>query len=188
MIGMGVYAYTIADELEKRGYRVLAVAAGPAASNKIIGLIALGDPPRTASMSLISESNTLDVRTVMVTGDPQATAAIVASAVGSQGAVCPPGKLPDGVKPEDFSVFAGVLPEGKFDLIKAFQKIGHTVAMCNEVANDAPALRRAQTGTTISTATDVAKSAAGVVLTEAGLAGIVAAVKEGRVTFQRILT
>ena len=60
--------------------------------------------------------------------------------------------------------------------------------MCGDGANDAPALRQAQFGIAVSTATDVAKSAAGVVLTEAGLGGIVAAVKEGRVTFQRILT
>jgi len=60
--------------------------------------------------------------------------------------------------------------------------------MCGDGANDAPALRQAQIGIAVSTATDVAKSAAGVVLTEAGLNGIVAAVKEGRVTFQRILT
>ncbi len=178
----------IADELEKQGFRVLAVAAGPEASNKIIGLIALSDPPRTDSISLISELNGLGVRTVMVTGDAPATAAIVAHAVGLQGAICPAGKLPDNIKPEDFSVFAGVLPEGKFDLVKAFQKSGHTVGMCGDGANDAPALRQAQIGIAVSTATDVAKSAAGVVLTEAGLGGIVAAVKEGRVTFQRILT
>ena len=151
-------------------------------------MIALSDPPRTDSISLISELNGLGVRTVMVTGDAPATAAIVAYAVGLQGAVCPPGKLPDGIQPQDYLVFAGVLPEGKFDLVKAFQKSGHTVGMCGDGANDAPALRQAQIGIAVSTATDVAKSAAGVVLTEAGLGGIVAAVREGRVTFQRILT
>ena len=60
--------------------------------------------------------------------------------------------------------------------------------MCGDGANDAPALRQAQIGIAVSTATDVAKSAAGAVLTEAGLGGIVAAVQEGRITFQRILT
>jgi H+-transporting ATPase len=60
--------------------------------------------------------------------------------------------------------------------------------MCGDGANDAPALRQAQMGVAVSTATDVAKSAAGVVLTTGGLAGIVAAVKEGRSAYQRILT
>jgi H+-transporting ATPase len=124
----------------------------------------------------------------MVTGDAPATAAIVAHAVGLDGAVCPPGPIPDSIRPEQFAVFAGVLPEDKYKLVKAFQKGGHTVGMCGDGANDAPALRQAQIGIAVSTATDVAKSAAGMVLTEPGLAGIVAAVKEGRVTFQRILT
>ena len=124
----------------------------------------------------------------MVTGDAPATAAIVAQAVGLDGAVCPPGPIPDTVRPEAFAVFAGVLPEDKYKLVKAFQKGGHTVGMCGDGANDAPALRQAQIGIAVSTATDVAKSAAGMVLTEPGLAGIVAAVKEGRMTFQRILT
>jgi H+-transporting ATPase len=181
-------AVAIVDELEKQGFRVLAVAAGPSASLQLIGMIALSDPPRSDSSSLISELHTLGVATVMVTGDAPATAAIVAHDVGLTGPVCPPGKIPDAVKPEDFAVFASILPEGKYDLVKAFQKSGHTVGMCGDGANDAPALRQAQIGIAVSTATDVAKSAAGVVLTEAGLNGIVAAVKEGRITFQRILT
>jgi H+-transporting ATPase len=85
-------------------------------------------------------------------------------------------------------VFAGTFPEGKYDLVKAFQKSGHTVGMCGDGANDAPALRQAQIGVAVSTATDVAKSAAGIVLTTAGLGGIVAAVKEGRAAYQRIFT
>ena len=178
----------IADELEKKGFRVLAVAAGPSNSLQLMGLIALSDPPRKDSVSLISELHSLGVRTVMVTGDAPATAAIVAHAVGLEGEACPPGPIPDGVKPKDFAVFAGILPEGKYNLVKAYQKNGHIVGMCGDGANDAPALRQAQIGIAVSTATDVAKSAAGVVLTEAGLAGIVAAVKEGRMTFQRILT
>ena len=124
----------------------------------------------------------------MVTGDAPATAAIVARAVGLDGGVCPPGPIPADVRPEDFAVFAGILPEGKYNLVKAFQKSGHTVGMCGDGANDAPALRQAQMGIAVSTATDVAKSAAGIVLTKPGLGGIVASVKEGRVTFQRILT
>ena len=124
----------------------------------------------------------------MVTGDAPATAAIVAHDVGLDGKVCPPGPIPADVRPEEFAVFAGILPEGKYNLVKAFQKSGHTVGMCGDGANDAPALRQAQMGIAVLTATDVAKSAAGIVLTKPGLVGIVASVKEGRVTFQRILT
>ena len=177
-----------AEDLEAKGFRVLAVAVGAPTALKLAGVIALSDPPRADSAALITELHTLGVRTVMVTGDAPATAAIVAHAVGLVGAVAPPGNIPDVVRAEDFAVFAGVLPEGKYKLVQAFQKGGHVVGMCGDGANDAPALRQAQIGIAVSTATDVAKSAAGMVLTQAGLVGIVAAVKEGRVTFQRILT
>ena len=181
-------AATVADDLEKQGFRVLAVAVGPRPDLKIAGFVALSDPPRADSVALIAELKALGVRTVMVTGDAPATAEIVAHEVGLDGPVCPAGRLPEHVRPEDFAVFAGILPEGKYDLLKAFQAAGHNVGMCGDGANDAPALRQAQIGIAVSTATDVAKSAAGVVLTGAGLGGIVAAVKEGRITFQRILT
>jgi H+-transporting ATPase len=181
-------AAAAAKELEEQGFRVLAVAAGPPTALKLVGLIALSDPPRADSSKLVTELKDLGVRTVMVTGDASATAAIVAGEVGLHGAVCPPGPIPEIVHPEQFAVFAGVLPEDKYKLVKAFQKGGHTVGMCGDGVNDAPALRQAQIGIAVSTATDVAKSAAGVVLTEAGLTGIVAAVKEGRITFQRIQT
>jgi H+-transporting ATPase len=177
-----------ASELESKGFRVLAVAAGPPTAMQLLGLIALSDPPREDSAALVTELKTLGVRTVMATGDAPATAVIVAHAVGLDGAVCPPGPIPDGVRPESFAVFAGVLPEDKYKLVKAFQQSGHVVGMCGDGANDAPALRQAQIGIAVSTATDVAKSAAGVVLTNPGLTGIVAAVKEGRITFQRIFT
>jgi H+-transporting ATPase len=181
-------AAAAANELAGQGFRVLAVAAGPPMALKLAGFIALSDPPRPDSSELVKELHGLGVRTVMVTGDAPATAAIVAHAVGLDGAVFPPGPIPDSVHPEQFAVYAGVLPEDKYKLVKAFQNGGHTVGMCGDGANDAPALRQAQIGIAVSTATDVAKSAAGMVLTEAGLAGIVAAVKEGRITFQRIQT
>ena len=181
-------AAAAAKELEGKGFRVLAVAAGPPAAMKLTGLIALSDPPRRDLAALVAELRGLGVRTVMVTGDAPATAVIVAQAVGLSGAVCPSGPLPDGVRPKTFAVFAGVLPEDKYKLVKAFQIGGHTVGMCGDGANDGPALRQAQIGIAVSTATDVAKSAAGMVLIEPGLGGIVAAVKEGRVIFQRILT
>lgn len=181
-------AVTSAKQLEGKGYRVLAVAFGPPEAFKLAGLIALSDPPRPDSAPLIQELGTLGVRTVMVTGDAPTTAGIVATAVGLIGAVCPVGSLPEALTPDKFAVYASVLPEDKYRLVQGFQKSGHVVGMCGDGANDAPALRQAQMGIAVASATDVAKSAAGIVLTTSGLGGIVAAVKEGRITFQRILS
>ena len=181
-------AKTTATAFEQQGYRVLAVASGPPKATVMAGLIALSDPPNADSAGFIVKLQSLGVRTVMVTGDASTTAAIVAHAVGLDGAVCPAASIPEGVEPDSFAVYAGVLPEDKYRLVKAFQKSGHIVGMCGDGANDAPALRQAQMGIAVSTATDVAKSAAGLVLTEPGLAGIVAAVREGRMTYERILS
>jgi H+-transporting ATPase len=177
-----------AAALEARGYRVLGVAAGPPEKMQLTGLIALSDPPRGDAASCIAQLRRMGVCTVMVTGDARDTAAAVARAVGLEGTVHPGGPLTGTIRAEDFAVFAGVLPEDKYLLVKGFQNAGHVVGMCGDGANDAPALRQAQIGIAVSTATDVAKSAAGIVLTEGGLSGIVAAVREGRMTFQRILT
>ncbi len=91
-----------ANELEAKGFRLLAIAAGTEAAMRLAGLIALSDPPRADSAALVTELRTLGVRTVMVTGDAPATAAIVARAVGLDGAVCPPGPIGDAVTPEQF--------------------------------------------------------------------------------------
>ncbi len=174
--------------LQGKGYRVLAVAAGPVGAVTLAGLIALSDPPRADSAALVAELHGLGVRTVMVTGDAEATARVVAATIGITGQVWAKTPLPGDLKAEDYAIFAGVLPEDKFRLVKALQGDGHIVGMCGDGANDAPALRQAQMGIAVSTATDVAKSAAGIVLTEPGLAGIVASVREGRTTYQRVLT
>jgi H+-transporting ATPase len=171
-----------------RGYRVLGVAVGSNQALRMAGLIALSDPPRSEAASCIAELRRLGVDVVVVTGDAAPTATVVAREVGLAGAVHPAGQIESDVRPDKYAVFAGVLPEDKFHIVKSFQAEGFTVGMCGDGANDAPALRQAQIGIAVSTATDVAKSAAGIVLTEAGLAGIVAAVREGRVTFQRLLT
>jgi H+-transporting ATPase len=181
-------APSIAHELETKGYRVLAVATGPEKALRLAGFIALSDPPRSDSAGFIGQLHSLGVRTIMVTGDAAATAEAVARSVGLDGKICPTGSIPEGLLPESFEVFARVLPEDKYRLVHEFQKSGHTVGMCGDGANDAPALRQAQMGIAVSTATDVAKSAAGIVLTEPGLGGIVASVKVGRAIFQRILT
>ncbi len=181
-------AAAMVEELQAKGFRVLVVAVGSVQPLGIAGVIALSDPPRDDSAALIARLHDLGVRTVMVTGDAPVTARVVADAVGITGLICAAVPLPPDVRAEEFGVFAGVLPEDKYALVQAFQRGGHVVGMCGDGANDAPALRQAQMGIAVSTATDVAKSAAGVVLTEPGLGGIVATVQEGRTTFQRILT
>src|SRR5450755_1244924 len=181
-------AAAMVEELQGKGFRVLVVALGSAEPLRMAGVIALSDPPRDDSAALVAQLHALGVRTVMVTGDAAVTARVVAEAVGIAGPVCATVPLPSDMRAEEFGVFAGVLPEDKYALVQAFQHGGHVVGMCGDGANDAPALRQAQMGIAVFSATDVAKSAAGIVLTEPGLGGIVAAVQEGRTTFQRILT
>ena len=178
----------LVEGLQAKGYRVLVVACGAAEPLQIAGAIAMSDPPRTDSAPLVARLKALGVRVVMVTGDSALTARVVADAVGITGPSCLAKSISSETAPQDFGVFAGVLPEDKFALVQALQKAGHVVGMCGDGANDAPALRQAQLGIAVSTATDVAKSAAGIVLTDPGLEGIVAVVEEGRATFQRILT
>jgi H+-transporting ATPase len=129
----------------------------------------------------------MSVRTIMVTGDSAITAAAIAGKVGIAGAVCPPERFSDEAATDKYGVFARVVPEQKFTLVKALQSRGHVVGMCGDGVNDAPALRQAQIGIAVASATDAAKAAAGMVLTEPGLAGIVHAVREGRIGFQRLL-
>ena len=151
-------AAAIAKELEGKAFACWRSRPERRQAMKLVGLIALSDPPRADSAALVKELHALGVRTVMVTGDAPATAAIVAR-VGRarRRRSFRPGRIPDAIRPEDFAVFAGVLPEDKFKLVKAYQNGGHTVGMCGDGANDAPALRQAQIGIAVSTATDVAK-------------------------------
>jgi H+-transporting ATPase len=176
------------DRLAAQGYRIIAVAAGTQQALRVIGLIALSDPPREDSATLISRLRDMNVRTVMVTGDSAVTAAAIAGKVGISGAVCQQERLSEVASTDEFGVFARMVPEEKFRLVQALQRQGHVVGMCGDGTNDAPALRQAQIGIAVSTATDVAKAAAGMVMTEAGLGGVVFAVREGRIAFQRLLT
>jgi H+-transporting ATPase len=182
-------ARRLLDDLTASGHRVIAVALGPSAAPlRLAGLIAFSDPPRDDSAPLVSALRALGVRTLMVTGDSPGTAAAVARKVGIPDTVCPTGSLPDTIGGGEFGVYARVTPEEKYRLVGALQRAGRVVGMCGDGANDAPALRQAQIGIAVSSATDVAKAAAGMVLTEPGLAGIVFAVREGRIAFQRLLT
>jgi H+-transporting ATPase len=181
-------AARLVDDLAARGHRVIALATGSPASLRLLGLVAISDPPRADSAGLIGSLRDMGVRTVMVTGDSPVTAAVIARKVGIDGAVCPPERFSDDSSIDEFGVFARSVPEQKYRLVMALQSRGHVVGMCGDGTNDAPALRQAQMGIAVSTATDAAKAAAGMVMTEPGLAGIVYAIREGRIAFQRLLT
>jgi H+-transporting ATPase len=174
--------------LAAEGCRVLAVAAGLPEAMAVIGLIGLSDPPRGDSAPLLAQLQRLGIGAVMITGDTAETAGAVAHAIGLDGPICRTGKIPYEIGRLGYAVYAGVFPEDKIRLVKAFQRQGHAVGMCGDGVNDAPALRQAQMGIAVSSATDVAKSAAGLVLTQPGLHGILACIEEGRAAFQRVLT
>jgi H+-transporting ATPase len=182
-------AHDVAD-LAAQGNRVLAVAAGRGDQLDMVGLVALQDPPREDSARLVGDLHRWGVRVLMVTGDTSATAAAIAGKVGIGSRVAPASSLRQdlGPAPMDYDVFAGVLPEDKLRLIRSLQQGGHTTGMTGDGVNDAPALKQAEVGVAVASATDVAKAAASLVLTSPGLRNMVAAVQTSRRIYQRMLT
>jgi H+-transporting ATPase len=181
---------TPAEAIIARGQRVLAVAQGEGAGLKLVGLLGLEDAVREDSKSVVGAMHDAGVRVVMITGDNALTARSVAEQVGIPPKVCPPEKLHGDLCGDavDCSVFAGVFPEDKYKLVRAFQRQGAVVGMSGDGVNDAPALRQAEAGVAVANATDVAKAAAAMVLTQPGLGGVVAAIATSRLVFQRIIT
>ncbi|MFC3985208.1 HAD-IC family P-type ATPase [Streptosporangium jomthongense] len=176
--------------LAASGARVLAIATShDDRSWHQAGLVALADRPRPEAGELVRQLADLGVRVVMVTGDSLATAQAIAAQVGITGTACTAGALREHQADlSSLGVVAEVLPEDKHRLVRDLQAAGHVVGMTGDGVNDAPALRQAEVGIAVAAATDVAKSAAGVVLTQEGLIGIVGLVKESRRTYQRSLT
>ena len=178
-----------------RGHRTLAVASGAEAGKPtLIGLVTLFDPPRPDAGELVAALHGLGVSVKMLTGDALAVARDIAAGVG----------LPNIQRVSDLKSaglgggahnllagadgFAEVYPEDKYIVVQHLQSAGHVTGMTGDGVNDAPALRQAEVGIAVSSATDVAKGAASVVLTEPGLTNIVALVEQGRTIYQRILT
>jgi len=178
------------ERLGAEGSRVLAVAVETDGTLHLAGLVGLQDPPRDDSRALIRNLRNLGVRVLMVSGDGPATARAIAAQVDIGERVCPPGGLHEeiGKRVLDYDVFARVLPEDKFHLVRALQHAGHIVGMSGDGVNDAPALKQAEVGIAVANATDVAKAAASLVLTNPGLADIEAAVETSRRIYQRMLT
>jgi H+-transporting ATPase len=171
------------------GARVLAVAAGSDTNLRFLGLLALTDPPRQDSAALIAELRKRGVHVVLVTGDGEATARALAAKVGILGDIAPSGTIDDKLAAEAaarYAVFARVLPQDKFFLVRALQQGGHVVGMTGDGVNDAPALRQADVGIAVANATDVAKAAASLVLTKPGLGGVIMAIEGSRRIYQRM--
>jgi plasma-membrane proton-efflux P-type ATPase len=181
----------------EKGYRTLAVARGPErGALTLVGLVSLYDPPRPDAKQLIAALRDHGVAVKMLTGDALPVASEIAREVGLSN-IRPMSELKStgggtGSKPIDpFTSgdgFAEVFPEDKYTVVKQLQAAGHVTGMTGDGVNDAPALRQAEVGIAVSTATDVAKGAASVVLIDAGLTNIVALVEQGRTIYQRILT
>ena len=181
---------TQAEAMAARGERVLGVAVGDEEATRFAGLLGLEDEVRDDSRTVVGAIAAAGVRTVMVTGDNALTAREVAARVGIPGDVCPPERLHRDLGGDalECGVFAGVFPEDKIRLVRAFQKRGAVVGMSGDGVNDAPALRQAEAGLAMANATDVAKAAAAMVLTAPGLGGVVPAIETSRRVFQRTIT
>jgi len=194
------------EEYASRGLRALAVAfeelEGDDHENEgngfeLIGLLAIFDPPREDTKQTIDDAIALGVKVKMVTGDQLAIAKETGRRLGLGDHMYPAKVLKDGPMPGskhatldemimDADGFAGVFPEHKYEIVKRLQGLGHLCAMTGDGANDAPALSRANVGIAVEGATDAARGAADIVLTEPGLSTIVHAIRGSRQIFQRM--
>ncbi len=195
------------SRLAERALRVLAVAyrdvsALPSddreSESQLIfcGLIAMEDPPRPGVKEAVTQCKRAGILPVMITGDHAATALAIGQRLGiaessSQVMTGPElDRLDDGAlskKVFQYRIFARVSPEHKVKLVRAFQQRGMVVAMTGDGVNDAPALKAADIGCAMGkNGTEVAQSAADMVLTDDDFSTIVAAVREGRGIYQNI--
>jgi len=142
-----------AEGLRTKGQTVMFVAV----DGKIAGLLGVADPIKTTTPEAIRQLHKEGLHLVMLTGDNRTTAEAVAKTLGLD------------------EVEAGVLPDGKAEVIKRLQGEGRKVAMAGDGINDAPALAQAQVGIAMGTGTDVAMESAGVTLVKGDLRGIIRA-------------
>ncbi|MEP0332910.1 MAG: cation-transporting P-type ATPase [Anderseniella sp.] len=195
-------------EIAAQGQRVLAIAvksvpAGKAALDVacvqdglvLLGLVGLIDPPRPEAIAAVKECGGAGIQIKMITGDHPGTAAAIARQVGLHN----PDSVLTGADLDlmddtmlagaalQTNVFARTNPEHKLRLVMALQARGMTVAMTGDGVNDAPALRRADTGIAMGQkGSEAAKEASDLVLADDNFASIVAAVREGRTVYDNI--
>lgn len=178
------------ENLSFDGSRILEVIFGGKDEFKLVGLIALKDPPRETSREAIKEIHDLGIRIMMMTGDSSATARSIANQVGIGSNCLSKDDIQQLSKEKmiDTDIIAGIFPEDKFHIIQLLQNEKNICGMTGDGVNDAPALKKAEVGIAVSNATDVAKAAGSLVLTNPGLIDIVEAVKSSRRIYQRMLT
>jgi Cu+-exporting ATPase len=153
-----------ADELQRQGHTVMFVAVG----GRFGGLVAVSDPIKNSTPEAVRALHELGLRIIMLTGDNEKTARVVAGKLGI----------------DEFH--GGVRPEDKHERVKALRAEGHKVAMAGDGINDAPALAEADVGIAMGTGTDVAIESSGVTLVKGDLRGIVKALKLSRHTMRNI--
>ena len=196
------------DILTGRGLRLLAIAASPRNGRtprdqqecdrglRLLGLVALEDPPRDDISESLDACRGAGVKVAMVTGDHPATATAIANEIGLRAADAPVlcgTDLPEddqqlaALIDHDGVVIARVSPEDKLRIARALRSRGHVVAMTGDGVNDAPALHEADIGIAMGkSGTDVAREAADLVLLDDSFAGILAGIEQGRATFVNV--
>ncbi|KAL3618377.1 Plasma membrane ATPase 4 [Castilleja foliolosa] len=199
--------HSIIDKFAERGLRSLAVAEQdvPEKSKEsagspwvFVGLLPLFDPPRHDSAETIKQALNLGVNVKMITGDQLAIAKETGRRLGMGTNMYPSSSLLGQNKDaaiahlpveeliEKADGFAGVFPEHKYEIVKKLQEQKHICGMTGDGVNDAPALKKADIGIAVADATDAARGASDIVLTEPGLSVIVSAVLTSRAIFQRM--
>ncbi|GAA0172932.1 hypothetical protein Leryth_001216 [Lithospermum erythrorhizon] len=199
--------HAIIDKYADRGLRSLAVARQEVPEKtkdaegrpwQFVGLLPLFDPPRHDSAETIRQALHLGVNVKMITGDQLAIAKETGRRLGMGTNMYPSASLLGQHKDESIAAlpveeliekadgFAGVFPEHKYEIVKKLQERKHIVGMTGDGVNDAPALKKADIGIAVADATDAARGASDIVLTEPGLSVIISAVLTSRAIFQRM--
>ncbi len=175
------------------GFRALGVARTDSLGIwRFVGLIAFYDPPRDDSADMIQTAQTMGLDVKMVTGDHLAIAKQIAQQIKLGTNILQASEFLEISGPEVQDLvekadgFAQVFPEHKYHIVELLQEKNHIIGMTGDGINDAPALKKADTGIAVAGATDAAKSAADLVLTDSGLCPIIDAIKQSRQIFERM--
>ncbi|CAG8080997.1 unnamed protein product [Penicillium salamii] len=185
-------------EFANRGFRSLGIARKLEGEDwQIMGIMPCYDPPRHDAAQTIADAKSLGLSFKMLTGDSVAIARETcaslglgtniynAERLGVTGAGSMPGsEVADFVEAADG--FAEVFPQHKYNVVSILQDRGYLVAMTGDGVNDAPSLKKADTGIAVEGASDAARSAADIVFLESGLSSIIDSTKTSRMIFQRI--